>query len=134
MGAGPTIAILLADSLLGALLLRYQGRSAWRRLNSALAERRMPHREVLDGALIVFGGALLLTPGFLTDAVGFALLLPPTRALARRSLTSYLSRRIARGSHLFFGARTARQPRPYDIDGTADDISDKATFERMLKK
>src|SRR6476619_7554976 len=79
-----TIAILIADSIIGAKLMGSQGRSAWRRFNEALAQGRIPAREVLDGALVIFGGALLLTPGFTTDIVGLFLLLPPTRAVARR--------------------------------------------------
>src|ERR687894_1962063 len=78
-----TVAILVADSILGSLLMRSQGRAAWRRFNAALQAGRPPAREVLDGVLIVFGGALLLTPGFLTDILGLVLLIPPTRALVR---------------------------------------------------
>src|SRR5687768_14490985 len=76
-----TLAILVADSILGSVLMRSQGRAAWRRFNDATGAGRVPAREVLDGALIVFGGALLLTPGFLTDILGLILLIPPTRAL-----------------------------------------------------
>src|SRR5436305_5155383 len=83
IGVLPTIALLIADSVLGSLLLRGQGRAAWRRFNATLATGRPPAREVLDGALIIFGGALLLTPGFLSDILGVLLLLPPTRALFR---------------------------------------------------
>jgi UPF0716 protein FxsA len=89
-----TIALLAADSVLGSLLLRSQGRTVWRRFNLALAEGRMPHREVLDGVLIVFGGAFLLTPGFLTDIVGLVLLVPPTRALVRRLVARRIGRRV----------------------------------------
>ena len=81
IGVGWTILLLVADSVLGALLLRSQGRSVWRRLNTALSDGRMPHREVVDGVLVVFGGAFLLTPGFITDVLGLLLLIPPTRAL-----------------------------------------------------
>ena len=84
IGVLPTIAILLLDSVVGGLLLRSQGRAAWRRLTEATRAGRVPHREALDGALVIFGGALLLTPGFITDAVGLLLLVPPTRAVARR--------------------------------------------------
>ena len=80
IGVGPTIALLLLDALLGAFLLRHQGRAAWVRFNRALAENRVPHKEVLDGVLVIFGGALLLTPGFITDIFGLILLIPPTRA------------------------------------------------------
>src|SRR5215212_2993193 len=63
IGVLPTIALLAADSVLGSLLLRAQGRAVWRRFNETLAGGRMPHREVLDGVLEIFGGAFLITPG-----------------------------------------------------------------------
>jgi UPF0716 protein FxsA len=88
IGVLPTIALLLADAVLGSLLLRHQGRGAWRRFNLALAERRFPGREVADGLLIAVGGTLLLTPGFVTDIGGLALLIPPSRAAVRRVLRS----------------------------------------------
>src|SRR3954465_10079794 len=83
IGAVWTILLLAADSVLGSLLLRAQGRSVWRRFNSALAEGKMPHREVIDGVLVIFGGAFLITPGFITDIVGVLLLVPPTRSVIR---------------------------------------------------
>src|ERR671916_862646 len=86
IGAVWTILLLAADSVLGSLLLRSQGRTVWRRFNEALATGRMPHREVMDGVLVIFGGAFLITPGFLTDIVGVLLLLPPSRAVIRRML------------------------------------------------
>ena len=70
--------------MLGSMLMRSQGRAAWRRFNEALAGGRVPAREVADGVLVIFGGALLLTPGFITDIFGLLFLLPPTRALIRR--------------------------------------------------
>ena len=95
IGVLPTIALLIADSVLGAALMRSQGRQAWLRFNTALAEGRVPAREVIDGALVIFGGALLLTPGFLSDFLGLILLLPPTRAIVRRLLVRRFSARIA---------------------------------------
>lgn len=95
IGAGWTIAILVADSLIGAWLMRSQGRLAWRRFSAALAAGRPPAREVIDGGLIILGGALGLTPGFVTDALALALLLPPTRAIARRAIVTRLARRGA---------------------------------------
>lgn len=112
IGAVWTILLLAADSLLGAILLKSQGRAVWRRFNETLAAGAMPHREVLDGVLVIFGGAFLVTPGFLTDIVGVAFLAPPTRALVRRSLMSRLSRRVTVG----FAARRAS---PDDVEGTA---------------
>src|SRR5215217_8092733 len=84
IGVWWTIGLLLADSILGAMLMRAQGRAAWRRFNEAVQAGRVPAREVLDGALVIFGGALLLTPGFLTDILGLILLIPPSRAIVRR--------------------------------------------------
>ena len=128
IGALPTIAILIADSVLGSWLLRSQGRGAWRRFNEALAAGRPPAREVLDGALVIFGGAFLITPGFLTDIVGVVLLVPPTRALVRRVLGRDFARRFATG--------VAAGPRPrgagpaprapargaYDVEGSAVEV------------
>jgi UPF0716 protein FxsA len=94
IGVGWTILILVLDSLLGAYLLKREGTQAWRALTSALGSYRMPARELADGALILVGGTLLLTPGLVTDAVGFLLILPVSRPLARRLLTQYLSRRL----------------------------------------
>ncbi|HEV7845994.1 MAG TPA: FxsA family protein [Thermoleophilaceae bacterium] len=108
-----TILLLAADSLLGSMLLRSQGRSVWRRFNEALASGRLPHREVVDGVLVIFGGAFLITPGFLTDIVGLALLLPPTRAVARRILMRRLGRRPE-----------VRTTRGYDVEGTAREYDD----------
>ena len=109
IGILPTVLILVADSVLGSLLLRSQGRSAWRRFNRAVAERRIPHGEILDGVLVIFGGALLLTPGFLTDVVGLLLLVPVTRAVARRLLVRALGRRVIAS---MTAARPSARPRP----------------------
>jgi len=129
IGVLPTLALLLAMSLLGAALLRHQGRGAWRRFNAALAERRFPGREVADGLMITIGGALLLTPGFATDAVGLLLLLPPTRAIARRLLSAYLGRRLVLvgvGGTPGPGRDTADPPprRDYDFDSTAEEVDE----------
>jgi UPF0716 protein FxsA len=116
IGALPTIAILIADSVIGSLLLRSQGRLAWRRFNAALQEGRVPAREVLDGALVIFGGAFLITPGFLTDVIGVFLLLPPTRAVARRMLVGVFSRRFV------VAARRRRPASSRDVEGTAVEV------------
>ncbi len=94
IGAWWTIALLIADSVLGGWLIRREGARAWRALRSALESGRMPARELADGALIVFGGALMLSPGFVTDLLGILLILPLTRPVARRMLTTALSRRL----------------------------------------
>jgi UPF0716 protein FxsA len=132
IGILPTLAILIADALLGSLLLRHQGRAAWRRFNAALDERRFPAREAADGVMVAVGGTLLLTPGFLTDIVGLVLLVPPTRALIRAGLFRYLRRRFRvvegaagwgydrmRGGGQPQGTGTGR---PYDVEGTGHEV------------
>src|SRR3954470_17526076 len=94
IGVLPTIALLLLDSILGTILMRSQGRLAWRRFTAATQARRPPAREVIDGALVLLGGAFLLTPGFLTDILGISLLLPPSRAVIRRVLVRRLLTRV----------------------------------------
>ena len=121
IGAVPTILLLAADSVLGAVLLRTQGRSVWLRFNNALAEGKMPHREVIDGVLVIFGGAFLITPGFITDIVGLFLLLPPTRSVIRGVVARRLGRRVATGATARFGRR---EPRGYDVEGTAHEYDD----------
>lgn len=127
IGVLPTLALLLVMSLLGATLLRHQGRGAWRRFNEAIAARRFPGREVADGLLITIGGALLLTPGFITDAVGLLLLLPPTRAIARRLLRTYVGHRfvvVGVGGGPRAAPRYDSAGRPYDFDATAEEIGE----------
>jgi len=139
IGVVPTLILLLADALLGSMLLKHQGRNAWRRFNQALAERRFPGREVVDGALIIVGGTLLLTPGFLTDIVGLFLLLPPTRAIARRVLKRFTVGRFAvvsmgRGPGPFTQPPTGGSPPPgrdYDFDATAEEVPDDGHNPRL---
>lgn len=97
IGLLPMLALMVADAVIGSVLMRREGRATWRRLTAALAERRLPAREVLDGALILVGGAFLITPGFVTDLFGALLLAPPTRSIVRRRLEAHLRRRLLTG-------------------------------------
>jgi UPF0716 protein FxsA len=92
IGLASTLALLIVISIAGASLLKQQGLATWRRLQVTLGRGELPSREVADGALILFGGALLLTPGFLTDLFGMLLLLPPTRALVKGAARPLLAR------------------------------------------
>lgn len=123
IGVWWTIGILIADSVLGSVLMRSQGRAAWRRFNVALQAGRPPAREVLDGVLVIFGGALLLTPGFLTDILGLVLLIPPTRAVVRRVLVHRFADRMI-ASAVRRGPAGPGRPggRPADVEGTAVDV------------
>lgn len=93
IGAGPTIALLLADSLLGAWLVRSQGSAVWVRFRGAAESGRIPANEAVDGGLVILGGTLLLLPGFLSDIVGLAFVLPPTRKLFRGRAMRFVMRR-----------------------------------------
>lgn len=86
LGIGPTLVALVAVSLIGAWLVRREGTRAWSQFRTALSAGRLPTNEVLDGALVLLGGALLLTPGFVTDLFGLSMIFPPTRALYNRAL------------------------------------------------
>ncbi len=130
IGLLPTLAILVLDGFLGAALARSQGRAAWARFNQALAEGRVPARETFDGAMIIVGGAFLLAPGFITDAIGLALLLPPTRALLRGAIARMARRRTAFTWTVLGGQRGPRPggyrppARGYDYEGSAREVTD----------
>jgi UPF0716 protein FxsA len=117
IGILPTLALLVLDSILGAMLMRSQGRAVWARFQASMQAGRLPHREVFDGVLVIFGGAFLITPGFITDVIGILLLLPPTRALFRR----WLIRRGGKVLGITFvtGRRGRMNGSDYDVDGTA---------------
>jgi UPF0716 protein FxsA len=79
IGAVPTIALVVFTALLGAMLLRFQGLVTLTRSRQVMAQGQLPALEMLEGVLLVLSGALLLTPGFVTDAIGFLFLVPPLR-------------------------------------------------------
>jgi UPF0716 protein FxsA len=116
------VVLLLGSSVLGAQLLRIQGRTAIERVSLAVSERRAPAHAALEGLLGFLGSVLLVIPGFVTDALGVLLLLAPTRALARRWLSRHYGGRAMR-----FVATTGRFAsrdrgrRPGDVDSTAVD-------------
>jgi UPF0716 protein FxsA len=94
VGAWWTILILVADAALGSWLVKREGSRTWRALQGAIAAHRMPATELADGALVLIGGTLLITPGFLSDVVGLFFILPFTRPAARRVLARVISRRL----------------------------------------
>ena len=81
LGLGPTLAIIIITAVFGASLTKAQGRRAVEKFQAATAAGRMPAKEAIDGIMILLAGAVLITPGFLTDTVGFLLLFPPFRAI-----------------------------------------------------
>ncbi|MFN2388868.1 MAG: FxsA family protein [Actinomycetota bacterium] len=121
IGWGPTLLLLLALSVAGAWLLKREGSLVWDRLRATLARGEMPTREVMDGALVLVGGALLLTPGFLTDVVGFLCVIPATRGIVRtavRRVVGFLTlRRFGVAGEVgrrVYSARATRVRRRYD--------------------
>jgi UPF0716 protein FxsA len=139
IGVWPTLALLLADALLGSMLLKHQGRGAWRRFSEALSAGRFPGKEVADGLLIVVGGTLLVAPGFITDIFGLMLLIPPTRAIARSVL-----KRLTIGRFTVvgmpgggpFGPPPGGEGRPpsrdYDFEGTAEEVPPQSNGKPRL--
>jgi UPF0716 protein FxsA len=93
-----TLTMLFGFSIAGSVLAKRQGLEVWRRVRATLARGEMPSTEVVDGFLVLLAGALLLTPGFLTDAAGVVLLVPPARAgirrLSRRQFGRFVDRRV----------------------------------------
>lgn len=94
IGITPTLAIIVITAILGAYLTKSQGLKALKKYQLALSEGRLPHEEVIDGVLILVAGAVLLTPGFLTDAIGFSLLIPPAREFFKAVTKAKLKDRV----------------------------------------
>jgi UPF0716 protein FxsA len=138
IGVVPTLLLLILDSIIGTMLLRSQGRLAWRRFNEATAAGRIPAREVADGALIILGGSLLLAPGFITDIFGLLLLIPPTRVMFRRTVVGLFARRSPAGYVAYKAAPHAERaweqrraqrrggstPNGDYVEGTASEVGD----------
>lgn len=92
IGVWPTIGLVVLTAIIGTTLLRQQGLATIARAQAEMQHDRLPVRELFDGVCLVFGGAMLLTPGFLTDALGFALLIPPLRAILGRGVWATMAR------------------------------------------
>jgi len=123
IGPWPTIGLVIATGLAGSFLARREGFSVWRRFNQRLQQGGLPGEELVDGMIILVAGALLITPGVLTDVFGFIGLVPLTRAPLRRLLIRRLKQRLDDGSvHVHvggFGISTPPQD-PEDTDSPSD--------------
>lgn len=97
IGALNVVGLLLLMSLLGGWLMKREGMATLRRFQTKLSTGELPEKELVDGFLILFGGALMLTPGFLSDLLGISLLLPPVRAVIRRAVIGQVTKRISFG-------------------------------------
>jgi UPF0716 protein FxsA len=98
IGIGATVGLIMLTGVAGAWLARSQGLEILRRIQQETANGQMPAQTLIDGALILVGGLLLLTPGFFTDALGFSLLVPITRELWRKGLSAWLEKQVRQGS------------------------------------
>ncbi|MEM8557518.1 MAG: FxsA family protein [Bacteroidota bacterium] len=101
IGLGPTLLLIVVTALVGSFLAQREGLAAWRRFQARIGEGKLPGKELSDGLIILVAGALLLTPGVLTDVVGFLGLLPPTRALIRRSVAGRFRASVEAGRTQF---------------------------------
>lgn len=122
IGALPTVALLLAMSVVGSWLVKREGLRTWTAFRATLDAGRVPGREIADGALVILGGAFLVTPGFVTDVLGLLLVLPPSRAAIRRAaLLAFGRRYVVAGKvgEAGYAAYTARQSRVIDMEGDA---------------
>ena len=117
-----TLLLVVLTGILGVTLARRQGLQIWREIEQQLAQGRNPSVEIMNGVMILFAGALLMTPGLLTDCVGFGLLIPWIRTGLGRRLSTW------------FRARTLRQfGRTWSTDPTADPMdADEHPSVRVL--
>ena len=115
VGVGWTLAILLAEAVVGAVLLRHEGRKSWRALVAAYEAGRVPTGQLADAALVLAGGIMLILPGFVTDIVGLIFLLPFTRPYARKSVGWIVAhsalRDAPRGTGSWPGSGSTSDPR-----------------------
>lgn len=126
IGFGPTVALVITTGVIGAALARQQGVRAFLAVQQELAAGRLPARSLLNGLSILVGGAFLLTPGVLTDLVGFSLLIPASRRWLRRMVRRRLERRIREGTVEFQvygadGASTTRRAEVHTRDPGKED-------------
>ena len=122
IGALETVGLLIVVSIVGAWLVRREGLSVLRKVQTQLQQQQMPTKQLVDGGLIMFAGALMLTPGFITDAVGVLLLVPPTRIAVRQVLMRRFKGRFqvaTIGRPAGFGGGPV-----YDVSGTESEAVD----------
>jgi UPF0716 protein FxsA len=132
IGFWPTIGIIVLTGLIGGLLAKREGLSVWQRFNARMAEGGLPGTELLDGVIILVAGALLITPGVVTDFLGFLGLIPPTRKLIRKIVMKRIRKAMKKGSisvvgfdgwetHPFYGSEANSQHEP-TWEGNARDL------------
>jgi UPF0716 protein FxsA len=128
IGALPTLGLLLVTAVLGGWLLRREGARTWRAFRAALDSGRPPAAEVVDGVLVLFGGLLMMLPGFVSDVVGLLLVLPPTRRLVRGAVLLQLASRLPAGvlGPLHVRAQRGRPAAPSTLEGEVVERRDES--------
>lgn len=101
IGAGKTIILMIFTSIIGIVMMQFEGRKVIADAKNEMNQGQMPGRKMLDGICVFFGGIMLLIPGFLTDIIGFTLVFPPTRHVYRRFLLGWVERKMKNGSITF---------------------------------
>lgn len=125
IGLWPTLAIVVLTAIAGTMLVRRQGRHALANLQRSFSDLQDPTKPLADGAMILFSGALLLTPGFFTDALGFALLMPPVR----QAVYDYIRKRV-KVQRFEMGQGPGHDPRRR---GPRDTVID-ADYEEVIRE
>lgn len=130
IGMTGTVGLILVTGAIGATLARRQGRSVWRQIHNQLQQGQSPSREITEGVIILLAGALLLTPGLLTDGLGFLMLVPPLRSTAARWLTRWF---LKRTSVQFRSVTPPRRPPPgeHESSGASVRVVDPAEHSRL---
>lgn len=129
LGAAPTVGLVLLTGVVGAWLAREEGLRTVRKMQEQLAQGQMPGEELVDGFLILFAGAVLLTPGFVTDFWGMTILFPPTRALFKKLVKSRLERNVLVYQQDF--SSSARRSAPFEIIDVTE-LDDDEEDDRTL--
>lgn len=117
IGAPWTIVAVLATAVIGAALIRRQGMGVYREAQLAMNRQELPLKQLFDGFFLLIAGAMLLTPGFVTDSIGFMLLVPPLRALIGWRIWQWMQARGSVRVNVNLGGGT--------VDGTYRDVSDQ---------
>lgn len=128
IGVWPTIGLTVATALAGSLMLRHQGLATLMRARAQMDRGELPARELFEGVCLVLAGALLLVPGFVTDAIGLMLFFPPFRRLLRLLIARHVAAKAARGEARIFvdGVEVGRRGRKEGgiIEGEYEDVTD----------
>lgn len=124
IGFASALLLLIGVSVLGGWLVRHQGLRIWNRFQQQIGRGVVPSKELVDGVLVLLAGVLLLTPGFITDALGIVLLLPPVRALVRTILVRRTQRRATIISATYEGPYAGPVAGPYEGPFGGDRIID----------